>query len=164
MGLIYCKACGKQISDNAKSCPSCGEPQKRGNKIFYYLLIIAAIALIGFGLHSLYNGSPNTTVTTTNEAEQKKAVINEILGNDCTFISEASSEYIKNGMLSSVVNAIANNRCDCIKEVIVPKMMGKYTLKELNELKKQPLHAMQAIGIIISDNMDEIKNQCFRLR
>lgn len=29
ISLIECRACGKQISPNAESCPNCGEPNQR---------------------------------------------------------------------------------------------------------------------------------------
>ena len=28
MAMIYCKECGKEISDQAKSCPYCGQPSE----------------------------------------------------------------------------------------------------------------------------------------
>jgi uncharacterized membrane protein YvbJ len=28
MALVFCRECGKQISDQAASCPHCGAPQK----------------------------------------------------------------------------------------------------------------------------------------
>lgn len=34
MALIKCPECGKEISDQASSCPSCGAPIKKGEKKF----------------------------------------------------------------------------------------------------------------------------------
>jgi len=43
MGLIQCKDCGKEVSTNAKSCPNCGYPLKKGIGCLGYvgLMIIA---------------------------------------------------------------------------------------------------------------------------
>ncbi len=34
MALIKCPECGKEISDQAESCPNCGTPMKKGEKKF----------------------------------------------------------------------------------------------------------------------------------
>src|ERR1700741_397644 len=122
MSLIYCKACGKQISANAKTCPSCGEPQKAGgNNFFLKILIVLAIAIGGFMAFKMYTS--NSEGSSGNETEQKKAIVQEILGKDCTFLSQACTEYIKSGLLADVIAAIATNRCNCVQEVIIPKMI-----------------------------------------
>ncbi len=48
--LIKCKACGKDVSENAFSCPNCGEPLKKKGKCRSKKLgfIGIAIFLLGF--------------------------------------------------------------------------------------------------------------------
>ena len=46
MALIKCKECGKDISDQATSCPNCGAKMKNTN----YIRIIIGIVLIVIGL------------------------------------------------------------------------------------------------------------------
>ena len=45
MSLIKCKACGEMISENANSCPHCGEPiaKKKKTPIFVWILLILFI-------------------------------------------------------------------------------------------------------------------------
>lgn len=37
MALIKCYECGKQISDAAPSCPTCGAPKKAAPKKYHYI-------------------------------------------------------------------------------------------------------------------------------
>ena len=54
MALVYCRECGKQISDEAAACPFCGKPAaNRKDKTVAALL---AILLGGFGIHKFYLG------------------------------------------------------------------------------------------------------------
>lgn len=56
--LINCKACGKEISEKAISCPNCGEPNGMDkNKNTAALL---AFFLGGFGAHLFYLGKNKT--------------------------------------------------------------------------------------------------------
>lgn len=161
MALVYCKACGKEISPNAKSCPSCGEPQKTNSNAFLKLIVIIVLAISGFIAYSVFTN--NAMKALPNEVEQKKALINQIMGKDCNFLSQASSEYIKSGLLADIVSAVAMNRCECIQEVIVPKMIEQYSIDELNDLQKQPIHALQEVGKLISENANEIKQHCLTI-
>lgn len=61
---MYCNACGKELSDNAEACPSCGEPTKkkkrsigRGTLIASYVLA-AVLPVIGWimGIYLLVKG------------------------------------------------------------------------------------------------------------
>jgi TM2 domain-containing membrane protein YozV len=62
MGMAFCRACGRQISDEAFACPQCGAPQRSGpppgtrprkDKVTAGLL---AIFLGGLGVHRFYLG------------------------------------------------------------------------------------------------------------
>ena len=39
MALISCKACGKEISRNAKACPHCGEPPPKRTSLVVWLVL-----------------------------------------------------------------------------------------------------------------------------
>ena len=51
MALVECKACGKQISENAKECPHCGEPlsKKLEQSITWPLIIIGTLLVFSIG-------------------------------------------------------------------------------------------------------------------
>ena len=52
MALIYCKDCGKQVSDSAQTCPYCGSPLKEpaGKTV---IGIIQLVTLGGCGIWTL---------------------------------------------------------------------------------------------------------------
>jgi uncharacterized membrane protein YvbJ len=72
MAMVYCAACGKQISEQAPACPSCGHPNEKfvaganqnfGNGAQYGGEVksrttagILGILLGGFGVHKFYLG------------------------------------------------------------------------------------------------------------
>lgn len=62
MGLIYCKDCGKQISDAAQVCPYCGSPMvntvqdpNKSSKDWLTTLLLCFF-LGALGVHSFYAG------------------------------------------------------------------------------------------------------------
>ncbi len=63
MALIYCRECGKQISDNATACPHCGytlKPQavvdpNRSDKD-WLTCVLLSFFLGSLGIHSFYVG------------------------------------------------------------------------------------------------------------
>src|SRR6218665_2969017 len=158
MTFIYCKTCGRQISPNAKTCPGCGGPTQPTCKTFlFFAITVPLIAAICFAGYMFF------TWDTNSETHQKEAIVKEILGKDCLFISQASSEYIKQPMLAAGVNAIVSNRCDCIQEVIVPKMIQRYTLHDLQEMEVKPIQTMQIVANLIIENAGEIQGKCLSL-
>ena len=46
MALIVCKECGQEMSENAKVCPHCGNPNNKDNKKKEYFILGICIALI----------------------------------------------------------------------------------------------------------------------
>ena len=55
-GMVFCRGCGKEIHETAKTCPNCGAPQRLGaakNKIVAGVL---ALLLGGLGIHRFYLG------------------------------------------------------------------------------------------------------------
>ena len=63
MALIYCRECGKQISDNATACPHCGYTLKtqtvvdpnRSDKD-WLTCVLLSFFLGSLGIHSFYVG------------------------------------------------------------------------------------------------------------
>lgn len=57
MALIKCKECGQEISKQAKECPKCGSPQKKGrdaiSSLARWFIIIFVILPIGFAIFSI---------------------------------------------------------------------------------------------------------------
>lgn len=69
MALIYCRECGKQISDQAYACPYCGCPMGNYNtnvqvsafdpnrsKYDWLTTLLLCFFLGCFGIHSFYTG------------------------------------------------------------------------------------------------------------
>jgi hypothetical protein len=50
MALVECKGCGGAISNKAKSCPKCGEPNSPSGCLVYLLDMFGILAGILFGL------------------------------------------------------------------------------------------------------------------
>lgn len=58
MALVKCKECGKEISDQATSCPNCGCPiakNKNDNTIIKILFLIIGIILLCWGISNAIN-------------------------------------------------------------------------------------------------------------
>ena len=79
--MIACKACGQEISSGAKSCPHCGERNKKG-KAKGLLIVIAIIVVASCIAGAL---SSNSDTTTTNNSSTSK--------NNSSVITNAKSVY-----------------------------------------------------------------------
>jgi TM2 domain-containing membrane protein YozV len=64
MAMIYCYECGKKISENAKTCPYCGAPNKKfistKKKIWVALLLAWFLGI--FGAHRFYVGKTGSAI------------------------------------------------------------------------------------------------------
>jgi TM2 domain-containing membrane protein YozV len=58
MPMVYCRECGKQISDEAASCPNCGAPAVHRASKSRVVAILLAPFLGGLGAHKFYLGRP----------------------------------------------------------------------------------------------------------
>lgn len=66
MALITCKDCGKEISQSAVACPSCGSPVAGNEPAVTKLVtqksksiaVLLALFLGGLGIHKFYLGQP----------------------------------------------------------------------------------------------------------
>lgn len=70
MSLMKCKECGKQISDKAKACPSCGYVPRRTSLFTWIVTIILAIGFLPAVISSFTNYS-NQANDSTHETEFK---------------------------------------------------------------------------------------------
>ncbi|MCI9844517.1 zinc ribbon domain-containing protein [Flavobacterium pectinovorum] len=57
MALINCKECNAKISDNAKSCPNCGNPNLKQEKSNRFTLILFGIIVTIFMLFIMFGGN-----------------------------------------------------------------------------------------------------------
>jgi hypothetical protein len=58
---MFCKKCGKQLKDNAKFCPSCGNKhgsEKSGNNILKIILSVIILVAIGIGVKWYFFSTP----------------------------------------------------------------------------------------------------------
>ncbi|WP_266182383.1 TM2 domain-containing protein [Dyella humicola] len=58
MALVYCRECGKQVSENAATCPGCGAANGRRGTKSHVAAGILALLLGGIGIHKFYLGRP----------------------------------------------------------------------------------------------------------
>jgi TM2 domain-containing membrane protein YozV len=61
LALVYCTACGEQISEEAASCPKCGHPQRsqvQTSQVPKSRIVAGVLALVlgGLGVHKFYLG------------------------------------------------------------------------------------------------------------
>jgi len=117
MALIKCEECGKQISDEAESCPSCGaKPEKMGffRKVF---LVLFALVVISFMMKesnppktSKPEESPTASVEDKKKREEEQAKQLSIL-----LRISALREEMKNPPSFELVEAInLNNGMLCV--------------------------------------------------
>lgn len=73
--LIKCKSCSKEIATSAKSCPECGEPNKK--PIYKRGWFIAVVIFVGFYIIGTVGGNnenvANTSADTTVESSNVEA-------------------------------------------------------------------------------------------
>lgn len=74
MSLKKCKACGAQVSKNAKSCPTCGEPlPKKTSFVAWGALIIIVLAFIGsFSTKNVSTPPPATQLSEAKKIDIEK--------------------------------------------------------------------------------------------
>lgn len=101
MALIECKECGKQISDEAKRCPSCGAKVKKPASFVWW--IVGAMVIYGMVSGAINPAEPPPQQT---EAEkQAEAAASEKLGLDI-LRTKALKQSTKNPASFELVEAI----------------------------------------------------------
>ncbi|MBB3227123.1 TM2 domain-containing membrane protein YozV [Luteibacter sp. Sphag1AF] len=56
MALVYCRECGKQVSDSASSCPGCGAAVAVTGTKSHIAAGVLALVVGGLGVHKFYLG------------------------------------------------------------------------------------------------------------
>jgi len=56
MAMVFCRECGKKVSEKAKTCPSCGAPQRAVRKAHFVLAVILSVLVGWLGIDRFYFG------------------------------------------------------------------------------------------------------------
>lgn len=88
MALIKCHECGKEVSTDAKNCPSCGAvvktPKKKsrlGKLVMYAFIGAVAVGVLSKALN---NDQPSKQLTPEEEANKTKNETLSVLAKQCT--------------------------------------------------------------------------------
>lgn len=160
MALIYCRECGQKISEQAPSCPKCGVPTRSQNKNGLFVSIIF-ILIVGAGLY-LYLTAETAPPIPSETRQDRIDEADRLLSKDCETLTNMSTEYIKNDVAAAFINALGSTKCDCLKEKLREKLADKFTLIELQDFEKKPIHKVEEIQTLIKENNVELK-ECFPL-
>lgn len=60
MVMVYCRECGKKISNTAKACPKCGAKQAAVKKVNFVLVLVMSIIFGIFGVDRFIMGKVGT--------------------------------------------------------------------------------------------------------
>jgi hypothetical protein len=110
MALVKCEECGKQISDAAESCPSCGaKPEKMGffRKLFigFFALFVIGSVIDGFNSPS---SKPEQSSSSSVESQEEKKKREEENAKNLSIVLRISAlrEEMKNPQSFDLVEAI----------------------------------------------------------
>ena len=111
MALVKCEECGKQISDEAESCPSCGaKPEKMGffRKLFIGLFVIFVIGAVMDGIKSPSTKIQYGSSVSSPEAEEAKKKSEQEQAKQLSILLRISAlrEEMKNPPSFEMVEAI----------------------------------------------------------
>lgn len=87
MGLVKCKECSKEISTNAKTCPSCGAPTKRPEskgKIYFLIILLAGCYLV----NKYYTEPAQMQYSETNSGYTETSVIEDKIDLQVTMVKK----------------------------------------------------------------------------
>lgn len=153
MALIYCRECGNQISQQAKSCPNCGEPLKK-SKVWIFILIV--IIILGSGGGYFY-------WKLHDDRTERIAVATEILKNNRDDIIGIATQRIKKNWIKTIINIAADQGCDCIIDSLAVRLADKHTLSELNDLKIKPASNIIEVTKLVTEN-EEVCKECLSFK
>lgn len=143
MALIYCKECGNQISQQARSCPKCGSPQKKSNS---WILIVVIILILGGGAVFYFEQY--------DDRNEKIAAATEILNNNKDDIIDLSTKQVKREGLKFAINILADLSSKCIIDSLAVRLADKFSLNELNDLKTKPASNIIEVTKLVTENID----------
>ena len=148
MALIRCKECGKEISENAKSCPNCGNPikteeKKKTNKKMYVTISIVIILILFVAITYKFLGA-NNIINRNEVIKNENEIVTEIKEEEIT------KDYIKDVMLNDDVDKgiellknnkekFTNGEMTSIIGTYLPRKLYKdYSYKALYSSMKNP--------------------------
>lgn len=100
MSIVTCKECNCNVSNKAKTCPSCGAPIKRF-RIFYWF-VISFFSFFVFSVVSSYIALQSNQYNNASKDEQIESFVEEPHKWDFrTSIDEVSGKSIKSATLNS---------------------------------------------------------------
>lgn len=162
MALIYCRECGEQISEQAQSCPKCGAPSnpqnKKGNNKGLWIAVIFIMVLMA-GAY-FYFTTLNTSPPAIETRQDRIDAADRLLSRNCQVVANMVTEYINVNFFKAGAVSLAESKCGCFREKLKEKLADKYTLPQLLEFEKKPIHEKQEIKNLIEANNQELK-ACF---
>ena len=159
MALIKCKECGKELSDQAESCPNCGYKLKEGeipkviveksntSRTGTILCIVGGSLLLGFAIIVVIAMLMPSTTTPKENTSKSDIVINVTIGEEVDTNTQAVISYL---LLIGIVSVV----------IIV---LGILYLKNKINKKHYTLYgiSMLILSIVLSAMMTVLLNCCF---
>ena len=110
--LTKCKACGAEIAKNAKTCPQCGNKNKKPvySKIWFWLIIVVAIIAVGSSNSGTNQSDVQETAQTNNVQENIEytkydvsTLIDDLESNALNAKSKYDKQYVEiSGELTNI--------------------------------------------------------------
>lgn len=159
MALIKCKECGKELSDQAESCPNCGYKLKEveipkviveksnTSRTGTILCIVGGSLLLGFAIIVVIAMLMPSTTTPKENTSKSDIVINVTIGEEVDTNTQAVISYL---LLIGIVSVV----------IIV---LGLLYLKNKINKKHYTLYgiSMLILSIVLSAMMTVLLNCCF---
>lgn len=94
MALIQCRECGKDVSTEAKNCPSCGAkvvlPKKKSRIGRLFLYAVVGVVALGVAQTAIQKQNPPKQLTPEEQANKSKNENLAVLAKQCTHAIEAT--------------------------------------------------------------------------
>jgi len=149
--LIKCKACGKEISENAKTCPGCGAKNKKPiyKKAWFWIIVIIIIGIGAGGSpennnsNDKYSKNKNVTVAVIDMSSITDADIDKWAEDNKVNI-ERKNEYsdtVKKGDFISQSVGANQNVYEGDKITLIYSLGKEPTVGQKNALRKAELYS-----------------------
>ncbi len=112
MALVECKACGKEISENAKECPHCGEPlskkvEQETNWSFIIIVILVVLVIGAISSITKQNTVPQTSIDAASFNMQPYKILQDEKTKDIKRVVKVMlKERVSNETLKSIAQKI----------------------------------------------------------
>lgn len=114
MALIKCHECGKDVSTEAKACPSCGAkvvlPKKKSRMGRLFLYALVGVILVGVIQAVVQEENPPKPLTPEESANQKKNEKLAVLAKQCTRAIEASLKFPEGAKIPNPYSAFERDK------------------------------------------------------